>query len=198
MKKDLNLSFCATTADSKSRWPHGRKAYFRGAIFSTVYSIVRACVLESWQVRHCEDLGITDRDASNLYVNSGLASLIMRPLIGRLCDVTRLTPGFVLQVATFGSGAAALLLPLATRYDHFVAYFVVYGIADGATGTACVLAMMSCLRPADRSLGFGIMQTSSCVNGMIGPVIAGKYTGCAASEMAVHIYYPGPGSSKPD
>ena len=26
----LNSSFCAVTADSKSRWPHGRRAYCRG------------------------------------------------------------------------------------------------------------------------------------------------------------------------
>ena len=32
MKTALNSSaFCAVTADSKSRWPHGKKAYFRGA-----------------------------------------------------------------------------------------------------------------------------------------------------------------------
>ena len=30
MKTALNSSFCAVTADSKLRWPHGKKAYFRG------------------------------------------------------------------------------------------------------------------------------------------------------------------------
>ena len=37
----LNTSFCSVTADSKSSWPHGRKAYFRGvqlALF-TEYSV---------------------------------------------------------------------------------------------------------------------------------------------------------------
>ena len=31
-KLSLNSSFCAVTADSKSRWAQGRKAYFRGVI----------------------------------------------------------------------------------------------------------------------------------------------------------------------
>ena len=30
IKTALNSSFCAETADSKSRWPHGEKAYLRG------------------------------------------------------------------------------------------------------------------------------------------------------------------------
>ena len=30
MKTALNSSFCAVTSVSKSRWPHGKKAYFRG------------------------------------------------------------------------------------------------------------------------------------------------------------------------
>ena len=34
MKSTLNSPFCAVTADSKSRWPHGRKACFRGVLFS--------------------------------------------------------------------------------------------------------------------------------------------------------------------
>ena len=29
-KLTLNSSLCAVTADSKSKWPHGKKAYFRG------------------------------------------------------------------------------------------------------------------------------------------------------------------------
>ena len=32
-KLPLDSSFCAVTADSKSRWPHGKRAYFRGVSF---------------------------------------------------------------------------------------------------------------------------------------------------------------------
>ena len=33
----VNSSFCAVTADSKSRWPHGRKASLRGVVCNGYY-----------------------------------------------------------------------------------------------------------------------------------------------------------------
>ena len=46
-KLPLNSSFCAVTADSKSRWLHGRKAYIRGVGFMVTrnLSTVHRCVL---------------------------------------------------------------------------------------------------------------------------------------------------------
>ena len=32
-KLPLDSSFCAVTADSKSKWPHGKRAYFRDASY---------------------------------------------------------------------------------------------------------------------------------------------------------------------
>ena len=35
----LNSSFCVVTADSKSRWPHGRKTHFRGVTLTASCSV---------------------------------------------------------------------------------------------------------------------------------------------------------------
>ena len=126
-------------------------------------------------MRHCEDLGISARRASRLYLYSGLTSLIMRPLVGRLCDVTRITPGQIYQVAIFGNGVTSLLLPIATRYYQFVLYFVVYGIIDGAMGICSTLTILSSLSLTQRSLGFGIMQSVTCISAITGPVVAGQF-----------------------
>ena len=48
LKLPLNLSVCTITADSKSRWPHGRKAYFRVSFPGCVYSLWRALCDVAW------------------------------------------------------------------------------------------------------------------------------------------------------
>ena len=50
----LNLSFCAITADSKSRWPHVRKEYFRGVLTCLNHTLLAStcCLLSCQEQNH--------------------------------------------------------------------------------------------------------------------------------------------------
>ena len=99
--------------------------------------------------------------------------MVCRPLIGWLCDVKCIDAVYIYQLVAGIDGVATLLLPLARRYFHFVLYFIVYGLADGAVGCSSCIAILSCFTSKKRSLGFGLACMVSASMAAAGPPLAG-------------------------
>ena len=125
------------------------------------------------QVRYCETIGIPPTQSSKLYVYSGVTSLLIRPVIGRLCDVKWIQAHFLFQIAAALEGIASLLLPLATKNVYLVLYFILYGCTDGAMGSAMCVAVMFCFKGAKRVRGFGLFQSITNIVSAFGPALGG-------------------------
>ena len=72
--------------------------------------------------------------------------MLVRPVIGRLCDFEKIQAHSLFQIAAVAEGIATLLLPLAKRYIYFVLYFLLYGCTDGAMFSAMCVACMFCFK----------------------------------------------------
>lgn len=127
------------------------------------------------QVRYCETIGIPPTQSSKLYVYSGVTSLLIRPVIGRLCDVKWIQAHFLFQIAAAFEGIASLLLPLARRNLYLVFYFILYGCTDGAMGSAMCVAIMFCFQGTKRVRGFGLFQSITNIVSAFGPALGGTY-----------------------
>ena len=121
-----------------------------------------------------EEIGITEVVASRLYIYSGVASLLVRPVIGRLNDVSWLNMIHIYSVASGLLGLVTLLLPMATTNVHFILYFVVYGLADGTMGSGLSIAVLYSLPERLRPLGFGVFQSVTCFTSACGPALGGE------------------------
>ena len=121
-----------------------------------------------------EEIGVAEKDASRLYIYSGVASLLARPLIGRLNDVKWINMMYIYSVAGGLVGAVTFFLPIATTKVHFILYFVVYGLADGTMGCGLSIAVLNNLPERLRPLGFGVYQCLTCVTSACGPALGGK------------------------
>jgi len=124
-------------------------------------------------VRYCETIGIPPAQSSKLYVYSGVTSLLIRPVIGRLCDVKWIQAHFLFQIAAGLEGIASLLLPLARRNLYLVCYFVLYGCTDGAMGSAMCVAAMFCFKGTKQVRGFGLFQSITNIVSAFGPALGG-------------------------
>lgn len=132
-------------------------------------------VLLFLQVRYLEEIGFEEVNASRLYIYSGVASLLVRPLIGRLNDVSWINMLYIYAVAGGLVGVVTFLLPMATKNVHFILYFVVFGLADGTLGCGLSIAVLYSLPERLRPLGFGVYQCLSCVTSACGPALGGKH-----------------------
>ena len=128
-----------------------------------------------WQVRYWETLGIPANQSSKLYIYSGVTSLLIRPVIGRLCDVKWIQAHFLFQIAAATEGIASLLLPLAKRNIYFILYFLLYGCTDGTMGSAMCVAAMFCFKGTQRVRGFGLFQSITNTVSAFGPALGGTY-----------------------
>ena len=127
-----------------------------------------------FQVRYWEELGFPEQKAARLYLFSGVSSLVIRPVIGRLHDVRWINPCYMYIAAAATEGVATLLLPLATTTSHFVVFFVVYGFADGTVGSGTSIAVLNILPERQRPLGFGVYLSITSVLSACGPALGGK------------------------
>ena len=123
-----------------------------------------------------QEIGFTEVKASRLYIYSGVASLLIRPVIGRVNDVSWINPCYIYTVTTALEGLVTLLLPMATTSFHFVMFFVVYGLADGTLGCGFSIAVLNSLPERLRPLGFGVYQCLSCITSACGPALGGKFS----------------------
>ncbi|XP_078342262.1 monocarboxylate transporter 13-like isoform X1 [Oculina patagonica] len=153
-------------------------SFFRNkhfVIFTVAMSLMYAghYIPSVHMVRYCENIGIPPTQSSKLYIYSGVTSLLIRPVIGRLCDVKWIQAHFLFQIAAALEGIASLLLPLATRNIHFVFYFLLYGCTDGTMGCSMCVAAMFCFKGTKRVQGFGLFQSITNIVSAFGPALGG-------------------------
>ena len=63
-----------------------------------------------FQVRYCEDIGITADGASRLFIYYGVAACVGRLVSGPLCDLEKLNTFYVYQVSELVVGTGILLI----------------------------------------------------------------------------------------
>lgn len=124
-------------------------------------------------VRFLEGKGVPEAKAARLYIYSGLASLLIRPVIGRLNDVTWINMFYIYSIATGVECVVTFLLPFVITNISLVIYFVVFGLADGAMGCGLPIAVINSLPEKMRPLGIGAYNCLSCFSSACGPALGG-------------------------
>ena len=128
-----------------------------------------------FQVRYCEDMGITPGAASRLFVYYGLASCTGRLVSGRLCDFEKVNTFYVYQVAELVLGTSMLMVTLATSYMHMIIFIVIYGFCDGVFITTLNVLLITCVSHQKVAVAIGWeMQVSSFFLAS-GPPVAGEF-----------------------
>lgn len=137
-------------------------------------------------VRYLEEIGFSEVKASRLYIYSGLASLLIRPVIGRINDVNWIDPCYIYAIAAIVEGVVTFFLPAATSSLHFILFFVVYGLADGTMGCGLSIAVLNSLPERLRPLGFGVYQCLTCLTSASGPALGGLVADFKGSYVPVY------------
>ena len=128
-----------------------------------------------FQVRYCEDIGITADAASRLFIYYGVASCVGRLVSGPLCDFEKVNTFYVYQVSELVVGTGILLITMATSYLHMAIFIVIYGLCDGIFITTLNVLLLSCVSPAKTPVSIGWeMQVSSFFLAS-GPPVAGTF-----------------------
>ena len=121
-----------------------------------------------------EEAGFAEVEASRLYMYNGVASLLVRPLIGRLNDVSWINMFYIYSIATAVEGVGAFLLPMATTNFHFVMYSVAFGLSDGTLGAGLSIAVLNNLPEMLRPFGIGVFQSLTCISSACAPALGGE------------------------
>ena len=141
-----------------------------------------------FQIRYCEELGISPERASELFIYYGLCSTIGRLLAGILCNHPSVGALTVFQAATFVSGLSTMLVTLARTYTPFVVFSVFYGFSDGFF--FCTLGfLILTVSPSKTAavLGWEMMVVSFFIAS--GPGLTGKCPFIVRVTVAV-VFYP--------
>ena len=130
--------------------------------------------------------------AARLYIYSGVASLLIRPVIGRVNDVSWINPYYTDTVAAGLEGVVTLLMPMATTSFHFAMFFVVFGLSDGTLGSGLSIAVLNSLPERLRPLGIGLYNCLACFASACGAALGGiKFYLCLVTAGAFFWDYSG-------
>ena len=99
--------------------------------------------------------------------------MITRVAVGKVCDFSIVSPQQIYRAATLISGTATVLVPLATTYSGLLAYFVVFGLAEGFIATPMNILLLSVLAHRHRAQGYGFAMLIICAVMAFGPPFAG-------------------------
>ncbi|XP_022799294.1 monocarboxylate transporter 4-like isoform X2 [Stylophora pistillata] len=124
-------------------------------------------------VRFLEGKGVPEAKAARLYIYSGLASLLIRLVIGQLSDVAWINMFYIYAIATGVECVVTFLLPFVITNISLVIYFVVFGLADGAMGCGLPIGVINSLPEKMRPLGIGAYNCLSCFSSACGPALGG-------------------------
>ena len=125
-----------------------------------------------FQIRYCEDLGISAEKASKLFIYYGGCSAIGRVLAGILCSHRRINAFFIFQAAEFVAGLSTILVTLTSSYSWLVVYIVIYGLSDGFFFTSLSINLLTaCPLKTPAVLGWEMLLASLTLAS--GPPLAG-------------------------
>lgn len=103
----------------------------------------------------------------------GVASVIARIAIGRVCDFECVNAETITQAALYINSAAICLLPQANTYYRLLAYSLVFGLCDGSFGSTINFQIFKCVKRHLTSKAFGFWLGVSSPSFALGPPIAG-------------------------
>ena len=126
-----------------------------------------------FQVRYCEDIGISADAASRLFVYYGLASCAGRLVSGRLCDFKQVNTFYVYQASELVVGTLILVVTMATSYVHMIVFAVIYGFCDGVFVTTLNVLLITCVSPQKVAAAIGWQMQISSFFSASGPPVAG-------------------------
>ncbi|XP_078372265.1 monocarboxylate transporter 10-like [Oculina patagonica] len=123
--------------------------------------------------RYCQEIGIDANHVAQMFFFNGLASAIFRAVTGRLCDIRKDCPVWIMRLTLFVSGTMVILMTLWSSFKQLLAWFVVYGMTDGAFASSMNVLVLSTLSPQQKSQGIGFFHL--CLSCMVvaGPPFGG-------------------------
>lgn len=126
------------------------------------------------QGRYCQEHGIDRNKVAQMFFFNGLASTIFRAITGRLCDLGRNVPIWIMRFTVLVSGTLVILMTLSSTFYPLLACFVVYGIMDGAIASSMNILVLSALSTKQKSQGIGFFHLCVAVTLVAGPPLGGK------------------------
>ena len=127
-----------------------------------------------FQVRYCEEIGISTDSASRLYLYGGISSTVGRIFIGWLCVLPWVNALYVSQVVEFVAGIATLMMTLSQKYALIATYFIVFNFCDGAFISSLEIILITCV-PEDQRVSSIAWQFLTCSLFLAsGPPLVGK------------------------
>ena len=127
------------------------------------------------QARYCQEQGIDANQSFVMYLFNGVASVLLRALTGHICDIKRLDPRWVLQIAMFLAGIISVLMTHFHSYNELFACFVLYGVMDGTIVSSVNILALYTLSPEERPQGFGFFHLCIAISLAAGPPFGGMY-----------------------
>ena len=126
------------------------------------------------QGRYCQEHGIDRNKVAQMFFFNGLASTIFRAITGRLCDLGRNVPIWIMRFTVLVSGTLVILMTLSSTFYPLLACFVVYGMMDGAIASSMNILVLSTLSTKQKSQGIGFFHLCVAVTLVAGPPLGGK------------------------
>ena len=128
-----------------------------------------------FQIKHCDDLGITAGKSSTLYLFMGIFATVGRLGGAFLCDMRHVKALRLFQAATFIMGASTMLLTLAKTYAALVVYAITFSVTDGMMLTTFIIEcmQMETVEESKRASGFGFTMVSSGIFALSSPPLSG-------------------------
>ena len=127
-----------------------------------------------FQVKYCEDIGISAQKASQLFIFIGLASCVARPMTGRLCNNKRVNPVYVYQSCMVTACLAAFMLPFTTKYWSLIVFSVIYGLSDGVFITSQNFFLLTVVDNKRTTAAFCITNMVYSLSAAAGGPVAGE------------------------
>ena len=108
-----------------------------------------------------------------MFFFNGLASTIFRAVTGRLTDIKRNCPVWIMGFTMLVSGTLAILMTRWPSFKQILAFFAVYGMMDGALAASMNVLVLSTLTPKQKSQGIGFFHLCLSTALVAGPPFGG-------------------------
>ena len=148
---------------------------FRHRFFQNLLSSILMLYFKHifFEVRRLEEVGVTRKRSSYLFIAIGAGSLLTRIAAGKICEYIR--PIRVNQMAVLCSAISTLLLSIKSSYVVLVVLTLLYGLADGAFLTSYNVILLGSVDADKRAIAYGIGNMATAVPVAVGPMITGRF-----------------------
>lgn len=123
--------------------------------------------------------GMDEYSAASLLSALALVDMFARPGTGILANTARVRPRiqYLFSFAITYNGVCHLLCPLASGYWGLMAYALCYGLVYGMVFALLFECLMDVVGPSKFSSAVGLVTIFECCPVLLGPPIAGWFSG---------------------